>query len=292
MLDEDDEYSFFKPAGSRSKKPNARLRSAKLDGDSSALENELGEDTPDILKKVKKESGNYKISSRGIALSKGDLGRAVASRIKLDELKKNTILKSGLKHKPLGVSAEKIQQHCFAAPPWMEQCKSTSRIELYFKVGPDRLLDERSLRAYFLPTKAWYEANTIRVDIKSFDIDTYISIAAAINAACFTPSAWSRLEPHTSWYLVYRWRLSSDSRLPSDTGRNLQFTLEAVRHKPEDGPWVWSFVSDSQTFDKKGKISGGRFRSGKDPRQILYIQRLLPHALYRMKPMPKAVFTT
>jgi hypothetical protein len=207
--------------------------------------------------------------------------------IQLDKLKKETVLKVLGGKKPIGVSAEAIQQHLFPAPSWLRQ-RPKVRIELFFTIGPDRLLDTYSLRAHLLPNEAWHARETVRIDIKSYDPAAFTAIAASINASCYLASAWSRLEAGTSWYLVLRHRTTNKPKLPSNTGHNLEFNIDAIRSKREsEDIWEWSFSADSQTLDARGKVTGGRHRSGKDPRQILLIAKLLPSATYRLKPPPR-----
>jgi len=207
--------------------------------------------------------------------------------LELDKLKRETILKVTGGKKPIGVSAEAIQQHLFPTPDWLHS-RSKVRIELFFTIGPDRLLDTYSLRAHVLPNDAWHARETVRIDIKSYDPNAFAAIAASVNASCYLASAWSRLEAGTSWYLVLRHRSTNKPKLPSNTGRNLEFALEAIRsRRPNEEDWEWSFSADSQTLDARGKVTGGRQRSGKDPRQILLIAKLLPSGIYRLKPPPR-----
>ena len=209
------------------------------------------------------------------------------SSLKLDRLKKETVNKVLGGKKPIGVSAEAIQQHLFSTPQWLRS-RPKVRIEIFFTIGPDRLLDTYSLRAHLLPNEAWHARETVRIDIKSYDPAAFTAIAASVNAACYLSTAWSRLEEGTSWYIVLRHRTTNKPKLPSNTGHNLEFSIEAIRSKREcEDDWEWSFSADSQTLDARGKITGGRHRSGKDPRQILLIAKLLPSAVYRLKSPPR-----
>lgn len=209
------------------------------------------------------------------------------SSLKLDRLKKETVNKVLGGKKPIGVSAEAIQQHLFSTPQWLRS-RPKVRIEIFFTIGPDRLLDTYSLRAHLLPNEAWHARETVRIDIKSYDPAAFTAIAASVNAACYLSTAWSRLEEGTSWYIVLRPRTTNKPKLPSNTGHNLEFSIEAIRSKREcEDDWEWSFSADSQTLDARGKITGGRHRSGKDPRQILLIAKLLPSAVYRLKSPPR-----
>lgn len=209
------------------------------------------------------------------------------SSLKLDRLKKETVNKVLGGKKPIGVSAEAIQQHLFSTPQWLRS-RPKVRIEIFFNIGPDRLLDTYSLRAHLLPNEAWHARETVRIDIKSYDPAAFTAIAASVNAACYLSTAWSRLEEGTSWYIVLRHRTTNKPKLPSNTGHNLEFSIEAIRSKREcEDDWEWSFSADSQTLDARGKITGGRHRSGKDPRQILLIAKLLPSAVYRLKSPPR-----
>ena len=209
------------------------------------------------------------------------------SSLKLDRLKKETVNKVLGGKKPIGVSAEVLQQHLFLSPSWLRQ-RPKVRIELFFTIGPDRLLDTYSLRAHLLPNDAWHARETVRIDIKSYDPAAFTAIAASVNAACYLSTAWTRLEPGTSWYLVLKHRATNKPKVVSNTGHNLEFIIEAIRSKREcEEDWEWSFSADSQTLDARGKVTGGRQRSGKDPRQILLIAKLLPSAVYRLKPPPR-----
>lgn len=216
-----------------------------------------------------------------------DADRRVEKNLELDKLKKDTVNKVLGGNKPIGVSAEVLQQHLFLSPSWLRQ-RPKVRIELFFTIGPDRLLDTYSLRAHLLPSDAWHARETVRIDIKSYDPAAFIAIAASVNAACYLSTAWTRLEAGTSWYLVLRHRATNKPKVLSNTGHNLEFNIEAIRSKRDcEEDWEWSFSADSQTLDAKGKVTGGRQRSGKDPRQILLIAKLLPSAIYRLKPPPR-----
>lgn len=213
--------------------------------------------------------------------------KKIEKTLELDKLKRDTVNRVLGGKKPIGISAETLQQHLFPTPQWIRN-RSRVRIELFFTIGPDRLLDSYSLRAHVLPNDAWHARETVRIDIKSYDANAYAAIAASVNASCYLATAWSRLEPGTSWYLVLRPRSTNKPKLPSNTGHNLEFVIEAIRSKrAEEDEWEWSFSADSQTLDARGKVTGGRQRSGKDPRQILLIAKLLPSATYRLKPPPR-----
>lgn len=282
-----DEYDFNVAPGSFfHKRHGFKARSARKTSSADKVDSSI---KSSVIRKLKSIEGNYKVPSIGAAKKAGNDAKALASTVKLDELKRNTVLKSGLASKPLGVSAEKIQQHCFPTPSWLIPSLTKTRFELYFEIGPDRLLDTATLRAYFLPRPNWYDEEVIRVDIKSFDIDTYVAIAAAVNACCYLPTAWTRLVAGSKWYIVLRPISKNEERLPTNTGKNLGFRLEAVRRKLPDKKWTWSFSEDSKTVDSKGNRVGGRTKSGLDPRQILLLPRMLPAAFYRLKPLPKAV---
>lgn len=281
---EDSEFDFNVPEGTTFRKKHKARSAAKKDtADLITVESS-------VLRKLKSKGGDFKVPSKGHSLKKNNNGKALGATINLDELKKSTVLKSGIDSKPEGVSAEKIQRHCFLAPAWLIPRIRKVRFEIYFEVGPDRMLDARTLRVYFLPTTNWYEESCLRVDIKTFDIESYIAVASQINAAIYLPTAWSRLQAETKWCMVLKPRVSNDSRLPSNTGQNLAFTIEALRRKLPGKKWSWSFAEDTTTVDRNGIKTGGREKSGKDPRQILLIPKLLPSALYRLKPMPESVF--
>lgn len=219
--------------------------------------------------------------------SKLDTSSRVETTLKLDRLKKDTVNKVLGGTKPIGVSAEVLQQHLFPSPSWLRS-RPKVRIELFFNIGPDRLLDTYSLRVHLLPNDAWHARETVRIDIKSYDPAAFTAIAASVNAACYLSTSWTRLEPGTSWYLVLKHRATNKPKVVSNTGHNLEFIIEAIRSKREcEEDWEWSFSADSQTLDARGKVTGGRQRSGKDPRQILLIAKLLPSAVYRLKPPPR-----
>jgi hypothetical protein len=281
---EDSEFDFNVPEGTTFRKKHKARSAAKKDT-ADLLTTESS-----VLKKLKSKGGDFKVPSRGHHIKRDNNGRALGSTFRLDNIKKNTVLKSGLDEKPAGVSAEKIQRHCFETPSWLKQRIRKSRFEIYFEVGPDRMLDTRSLRVYFLPTPNWYEESCLRIDIKTFDLESYIAVASQINAAIYLPTAWSRLQAETKWCMVLKPRMSNDSRLPTNTGQNLAFNIEALRRKLPGKKWSWSFAEDTTTVDRNGVKTGGREKSGKDPRQILLIPKLLPSALYRLKPMPESVF--
>ena len=275
------EFDFEQPRGTVKKQPSKvrTVASNKVQptNTKSAVSN--------LISKTTSSSARAKFTVPNRADS--EASRKLDATLDLDRLKRETILKVTGGKKPIGVSAEAIQQHLFPTPDWLHS-RSKVRIELFFTVGPDRLLDTYSLRAHILPNDAWHARETVRIDIKSYDPNAYAAIAASVNAACYLASAWSRLESGTSWYLVLRHRSTNKPKLPSNTGRNLEFVIEAIRSRRQnEEDWEWSFSADSQTLDARGKVTGGRQRSGKDPRQILLIAKLLPSGIYRLKPPPR-----
>lgn len=275
------EFDFEQPRGTVKKKPsNVRTVSSnkvQLTNKKSAVSK--------LIAKVSESSARAEFTVPN--KSKLDQDKRLETTLQLDRLKKETVNKVLGGNKPVGVSAETLQQHLFPTPAWLKS-RSKVRIELFFTIGPDRLLDAYSLRTHILPNDAWHARETVRIDIKSYDPAAFTAIAASVNAACYLSTAWTRLEAGTSWYLVFRHRSTNKPKLPSNTGINLEYTIEAIRSKREsEEEWEWSFSSDSKTLDAKGKVTGGRHRSGKDPRQILLIAKLLPSATYRLKPPPR-----
>lgn len=275
------EFDFEQPRGTVKKKPsNVRTVSSnkvQLTNKKSAVSK--------LIAKVSESStrAEFTVPNK----SKLDQDKRLEKTLQLDRLKKETVTKVLGGTKPVGVSAETLQQQLFKIPSWLK-ARPKVRIELFFTIGPDRLLDAYSLRAHVLPTDAWHARETVRIDIKSYDPAAFTAIAASVNAACYLSTAWSRLEAGTSWYLVFKHRATDKPKVASNTGANLEYIIEAIRSKREsEEEWEWSFSSDSKTLDAKGKVTGGRHRSGKDPRQILLISKLLPSATYRLKPPPR-----
>lgn len=276
------EFNFEQPRGTVKKKPS-KVRTV-----SSNQSPEQTKKNSAVSRLISKTTSSVARAKFTVPNSSSELNDdKLARTIQLDKLKKETVLKVLGGNKPIGTSAEVLQQHLFPAPQWMRN-RPKVRIELFFTIGPDRLLDAYSLRAHVLPNDAWHARETIRIDIKSYDPAAFTAIAASVNAACYLSTAWSRLEAGTSWYLVLKHRTTNKPKLPSNTGYNLEFNIDAIRSKREsEDDWEWSFSADSQTLDARGKITGGRHRSGKDPRQILLIAKLLPSATYRLKPPPR-----
>jgi hypothetical protein len=265
---------FFKPKGSEKVKPKKEPTEAKPAPSKKSLSTLIGKI------KVSTEGGYTQYSEKKTL----DLESRVKSRAKLDRLKKNTVLKTS-KKKVAGISAEVLESEIYQIPVWMQDRYKHYRLEIYFKVNKDRLVDTYSLKVYMLPSAAWYDKSTIRIDLKYFDPEAFTAIAANITAASYTATAWSRLTAGAEWYIVYRFTTKTVTGHPDNTEFNLVVRMDGLRFKNPDENWTW--ITNDDTVNVKHNKSGGMVKNGKVPRQILIMMRLLPGALHKLKSLPR-----